>query len=666
MCGISGWWSFNRPLGKEFNIVGLTSGLSHRGPDGKSIISLDNDMLQLGHTRLSILDLSDSGKQPMSYAQGKFYITFNGEIYNFLELRQELVSLGHQFRSDSDTEVILASYVEWGEDCLFKFNGMWAFALWDSCKQRLFLSRDRFGVKPLFYLFDGQNFIFASELKAFMALHKEVKPDLDPEIISLFSNLESTSLTLLKGVKNLNASHSLILARYGQPHLKQWWRTSEHLIEVPSNYADQREQYRELFFDACKVRMRSDVPIGTALSGGMDSSSVICAMAEIQNSNGDLFHSRQASNWRKAFVLDYTGSTHSERHYAQEVINYVQAEPNFRELGLEKIEPEDLNRSIFALEAIQEPGLGPWLIYQQMRSQGIVVSLDGHGGDEQLAGYHFYCQAAFQDALWRWRGIGSFGDIQNVFNGLYDVADLPEGMSSQLPPSQLKVLFDFFRQGLREKVFSKPTLYQLLRQIKYLLNNRAFSFSKIATARTLPVGNRQSASIATTFLKKPKIKGYDYLNQVLYDDFHGGTLPVILRNFDRLSMSHGVEIRAPFLDYRLVTYAFSLPSSTKLGNGFTKRILRDAMHGFMPESIRTRKSKIGFASPMIKWIEAPLKDFVLDQVHSQIFLDCPIWDGKQVRERVVQAYRNFQPENVYKDWKYIQAHTLMQAFYQAY
>jgi asparagine synthase (glutamine-hydrolysing) len=652
MCGIAGWWSFSQPLTHELNIHGLTSALSHRGPDGKSVVNLESDTLQLGHTRLSILDLSSDGNQPMPYADGKFYITFNGEIYNFIELRQELESFGHNFRTDTDTEVILAAYAEWGEDCQFKFNGMWAFAIWDAIQQKLFLSRDRFGVKPLFYSFDGQNFIFASELKAFMALPPRYKPEFDYRMVSLFTSLENTSSTLLKNVKNLNAGHSITLFRNHSPDIKQWWYTSDHLVPVPSRYSEQVEQYREIFWDACKIRMRSDVPVGTALSGGMDSSSVICAMAQIQNRNNSGVAQRQASDWRKAFVLDYLGTAHSERHYAQEVIDYVEAAPNFKEITLEEIDPQDVVKSIFALEAIQEPGLGPWLIYRQMRSQGIVVSLDGHGGDEQLAGYHSYCKPAFRDALWRWRGVGSFADIQQVYQELFGARELPEGLASTIPPSRLGFLLSTLRPELTQ-VFTRSLKsnqgeYDLLRRIKHHIRGSS-----------LPIHGR-SGSI--NYLTQSPVKDSDCLNQALYSDFHYGTLPTILRNFDRLSMAHGVEIRAPFLDYRLVNYAFSLPSSTKMGNGFTKRILRDAMNGFMPESIRIRKSKIGFASPMQAWIEKPLKSLILDVVHSQSFIESPIWDGVQIRDQITLAYETGLTTEVRQFWCFVQAYILMQSF----
>lgn len=651
MCGIAGWWSFCQPLNQEINIYGMTSALSHRGPDGKAVVDLENSMLQLGHTRLSILDLSPSGTQPMSYANRKFYITFNGEIYNFIELRQELESLGHDFRTDTDTEVILAAYVQWGENCQFKFNGMWAFAIWDSIQKKLFLSRDRFGVKPLFYIFDGQNLIFASELKAFMALPSKYKPEFDCDRV-LLGNLENTSFTFLRNVKNLNAGHQITIFRNRSLEIKQWWYTSEHLAPVPSRYSDQVEQYRDLFEDACRIRMRSDVPVGTALSGGMDSSSVICTMAKIQNRNISIVDRRQASDWRKAFVLDYVGTAHSERQYAQEVIDFVEAEPNFEEVTLDEIDPQNVVKAIFALEAIQELALGPWLIYQKMRSQGVVVSLDGHGGDEQLAGYHFYCQPAFRDALWRWRGVGSFADIQQVYQGLFGAKELPEGLASTIPPSRLGFLLSTLRSELtqvtRRSLKSNQGVYDLLRRIKYLIKD--FSLTSHAKAETIH------------YLAQSPVKGFDRLNQSLYSDFHYGTLPTILRNFDRISMAHGVEIRAPFLDYRLVTYAFSLPSSSKMGNGFTKRILRDAMNGFMPEGIRTRKSKIGFASPLQAWIQKPLKNFVLDLVHSQSFIESSICNGELVRDQVALAYETNSFSRVKQVWFLIQAHILMQSF----
>tara|TARA_B100000315_G_scaffold226244_1_gene233041 strand:+ start:267 stop:2237 length:1971 start_codon:yes stop_codon:yes gene_type:complete len=639
----------------------FTDSLTHRGPDGRGTYIDEKAGLGLGHRRLSILDLTDSGHQPMSYGDGRYWITYNGEVYNFLELRKELENLSHRFHSESDTEVILASYAQWGEDCHFKFNGMWAFSIWDSVERKLFLSRDRFGVKPLHYLYDGKYFVFASELKAFFSLNPPLRPDFDPTMVARFSSSDTVEETLLKGVKILGGGHCLILKEGSTPYVRRWWNTLDHLVDVPKSFDDQVQQYKELFFDACKIRMRSDVPIATALSGGLDSSSVLCAMAETRSksSNGQ----RLAEEWQRAFVLLYSSTSHNERHYADKVIQFTDVQPVYKEIDPDQISPDDLVSAIYSLEAIQEPAIGPWLIYREMSDNGIAVSMDGHGGDETLAGYHHYPEVALNDAiynLFRWR------DIKETWRGLYD-HEIPDGLifsepsyvqfvKSKLPklPNGRKVITDILS--------TSPRLYQGVRSVYREFKNKAshnpfenmqeqWVFEKVALVNSILTENSTKSD-------------FDHLNGQLYDDFHRTILPTILRNFDRLSMAHGVEIRAPFMDWRLVCYTFSLPSSSKLGSGFTKRILRESMRNVLPEEIRVRKSKIGFASPMNEWYRHALKPFVLDSVNSQEFLESSIWNGPVIRDFVEDSFKKEDYRNAQKGWKYIQAMHLMSSFHQ--
>ena len=261
----------------------FTAALAHRGPDGQGVHHFPQDGLFLGHRRLSIIDISDRGSQPMSYGDGRYWLTYNGEIYNYLELRKQLCELGHTFRSDSDSEVILAAFAQWGAACQLRFNGMWAFAIWDARDRVLFLSRDRFGIKPLHYCHRHGTFSFASELKAFLML-PGVSGSLDEVVLAgTLANIngqESTTATLLPGVERLPGGYSLTFNGRGAPKIDQWWRTLEHLPQVESALYDQVERFRDLFFDACRLRLRSDVSIATSLSGGLDSSAVASTIAE--------------------------------------------------------------------------------------------------------------------------------------------------------------------------------------------------------------------------------------------------------------------------------------------------------------------------------------------------------------------------------------------------
>ena len=355
----------------------------------------------------------------MAYGDGRYQITFNGEIYNFLELRRELEGIGHRFFTETDTEVILASYAQWGENCQYKFNGMWAFAIWDTAEHILFLSRDRFGVKPLFFLEIDGYFLFASELKAFMALPDKLRPDFDLAMVARMRNDESIERTLLTGVKNLGGGCCLLIKNEGSPRIRRWWKTKDHLRKVPMDFAAQATEYKEILYDACRIRMRSDVSIGTALSGGLDSSSVLCTMADIRN--GAFDQERLAMDWQKAFLLVYSDSKHNERKFAEQVISKTGATPIFVELHPDLISIDEIRDAVVGFEAIQnaEPSLGPWLLYKEMRRRGVTVSLDGHGGDEALAGYHSYVRVAMKDTVWPMPNPRRWRDLQLVARNLY-------------------------------------------------------------------------------------------------------------------------------------------------------------------------------------------------------------------------------------------------------
>jgi len=524
MCGIAGILNLRQQVNVE-ELDRFTDSLAHRGPDGRGVF-IDGG-LGLGHRRLAILDLSDAGRNPMPYGgeDGKrYWITFNGEIYNFLELRSELQTLGHHFRTETDTEVILASYDQWGEECLSRFNGMWAFALWDSVERRLFLARDRFGVKPLYYL-AAERFAFASELKAFLQLKAfsvQFNEALVPRILQNSEPWEgATDQTMMKNVRSLPGGHSMVINREGELSIRQWWETRDHVVEEPQRYEEQVERFRELFLDAVRIRMRSDVPVGTCLSGGVDSGAVASSMAWLhEHAYGDL--DRCAADWQKTFIATFPGSKLDERKYADEVARHIHADVHYSTFDAEEA-ARAVTDSVWAVEFVHGIIAVPvWNIYREMRRQRILVSLDGHGGDELLCGY-------------------------------------------------------------------------------------------------------------TGYLDWPM----NQVNDNLYGDFHRTMLPSILRNYDRCSMAHGIEVRMPLLDWRLVTFAFGLPAESKIGGGFTKRVFRDAMKGIMPESIRTRRSKIGFNAPMIEWFNGSMKTVVQRVLDHRVWLQSPFWDGKSMRSQVL-------------------------------
>jgi asparagine synthase (glutamine-hydrolysing) len=527
MCGIAGILDPSSPIDRS-ELLRMTSALSHRGPDGLHTEIFDS--VGLGHTRLSILDLSMAGQCPMEVhglTGTKYHITFNGEIYNFLELRRELEAKGYAFKSNTDTEVIVAAYDLWGRGCTVRFNGMWAFAIYDHSKRELYLSRDRFGVKPLYYS-SSKRFAFASELKAFVAL-RDYSPKLNdrivPGLLRRFRYDGVTDETALDGVRSLPGGHNLFVTSDGTVRIERWWDTAGHIEPTNETFSDQVEHFRQLFLDAVRIRMRSDVPVGTCLSGGVDSSSVACAMAAVvQGANADL--ERCTKDWQRTFVATFSGTSLDERVYADQIISHIGSKPVYYDFSHE----ESLKHLVDCIWSLDEPtggyAISPWLLYRSLRESGVVVSLDGHGGDELLGGYSWY------------------------------------------------------------------------------LDSRASE-----------------------------------LNSVLYEDLHAKLLPTILRNYDRCSAAHGIEVRMPLLDYRVVTYAFSLPASAKIGGGYTKRILRESMKGIVPDSIRLRRQKIGFNAPMIEWFNGGLVPLIEKVTQSHFWLNNPFFDGRELAQQILSRSR---------------------------
>lgn len=648
MCGIAGLLVRNGrlPAAKAFDA--FTDSLAHRGPDGRGVWRDEEQGVFLGHRRLAILDRGEGGVQPMVDSTGRFRITFNGEIYNFLELRDELVQLGHVFHSESDTEVILAAYRQWGEDCQLRFNGMWAFGIWDRQERRLFLSRDRFGVKPLHYLWDGRRFAFASEMKAFLYL-----PDFDcahdPTALAMalgdYTSVEATETCLISGLRRLVGGHCLILEAGQEPRVRRWWNTLDHLVMPPEKEGERISRFRELLLDATRLRMRSDVPIATALSGGLDSSSVVASLTEAARSGGR----RLPSAWRNAYIADFPGTVQDETEYALEIARYCGVMPHVR-----RIAPQDaidhLTDVIFQFEEVYDIPVALWLIYREMRRSDVVVSLDGHGGDELLAGYHHYPRQAYSESL-RWPPKPHRAKaMADIFRGLH-APGVP------VPPLQVgsAARNELLRRARPYGVTAKAIGRRLLRRPAPTKGEPRGP----ATWLALPPHDR---AMPLWDADVPRLKGADAVTRQLYVDFHITTLPTILRNFDRMSMAHGVEIRAPFLDWRLVTYGFSLPTENKLGKGYSKLILRQAMQGLMPDSIRLRRSKLGFVFPLLDWAREALRPFILDLLSSQEFRESPIWNAKAIFRDVEDAFARNDMALVRHAWPFLQSAVLVEQF----
>ena len=596
MCGIFGCVGYIA----ERHAEACLDTLRHRGPDGHGLWHTSE--LTLGHRRLSILDLSETGTQPMSYAEDRYWITFNGEIYNFLEIKSDLAKRGYGFKGTSDTEVILAAYAEWGLDSVSRFNGMWAFAIWDNLEKVLFLSRDRFGKKPLFYAKIGDRFVFASEMKAIYPLLAEVKPSRDFEWMkrNLFT-YESTDRCLVEGISRFPAGHSGIL-KGGKLELRRYWNTLDHLVEVPKRYEEQVEQFRDLFIDACRIRMRSDVPIGTALSGGIDSSAVASTMAHIAgHASGD----RVAHDWQRAFVATFPGSPLDETVYAEKVVGKHGLHATFVPIDpMQSI--AELDWYFYQFEELYVTSPIPMIqLYGAMRRGGVIVTLDGHGADELFVGYpNELFEAAVDCDI-------ELDEIAELYREMF-----PKNTSQFSVPENNWLLYAYFVA----RKFAK----QLLGKRHVSRDSTHAAFSKL-----------------------------DRFSQYLYALTHDSILPTLLRNYDRYSMINGVEIRAPFMDHRIVSYAFSIPMRSKIGGGYTKKIVRDAMSAFMPTEIVTRKTKVGFNSPIVEWMQKDMKPYFLDVINSEAFRTSTLIDSTEVKKRLEAVIYGSKPRFAFAErtWK---------------
>lgn len=553
MCGIAGL-ALTLPDGESRErIRRMLDAVAHRGPDSQGIFV--DGPAALGHRRLSIVDLTDAGAQPMSSEGGELVITYNGEIYNHLELRAELEAFGHRFRSHSDTEVILAAYAQWGPQCVARFNGMWAFAIWDRRSRRLFCSRDRFGVKPFYFLPVGDGFVFGSEIRQLLPWMGQRRANQQRVLDFLLTGAaDHTDGTFFAGVRKLPAGHNMVwCADGGRLETQRYYRLERRDDVTRLSVDDAVSAYGALLEDAVRLRLRSDVPVGTCLSGGLDSSSVAALAAP-------LFRG-QAGHRFSAITAISEQEDNSEEGYAKQVVDasdleWLRVRPSY----------DDLRTQLDAVVNTQEEPFGStsivmqYAVMQQARSCAIPVLLDGQGGDETLLGYPKYV-AAYLASRWRDEGMtGLFGAMKAA--GSNNASWSFGRVLMYLAGSRLA--------GLR---------YQ----------HHCWEHRYLAEFPPLPAHLRQFADACFDDFELQRL------------EIERTNLPVLLRYEDKNSMAHSVETRLPFLDYRLVELSLSLPGSLKIREGWSKWILRRAMSDRLPREIAWRRNKLGFEAPERTW-----------------------------------------------------------------
>ncbi|WP_033068641.1 asparagine synthase (glutamine-hydrolyzing) [Thalassospira australica] len=588
MCGIAALISYVPKMQNE-DLLKMCEAIVHRGPDGEGyvlfseqgeaklvhkkgdLLKLENERsrVALGHRRLAITDISSAGSQPMAFGERlNYWVTYNGELYNFSELRAELSSKGYVFRSNSDTEILICAYAEWGVECLSRFNGMFSFVIYDLDENSIFAARDRYGVKPLYWWRpDAQTLAFASEIKQFTCL---------PEWVAYLNNerafdylswglTDHTIHTLFDGVWQVPPGHYVqcqINDIMSDVTATQWYSLSE--VNQDYSYSESVEHFREILFDSVNLRLNADVPVGAALSGGLDSSSVVCI--------ADAIHRTSSSKEMHTFSARAKDKRFDEGRFIDLVSNKTSTKPHMVYPNHGQLF-EELEQIIWHHD---EPFgstsvYAEWQVFKRAQEAGIKVVLDGHGADETLSGYTSDVGFFLASLLSRFRIIKFFKEF-SAQRAIHDrsTATLVKGILDNLLPTRLRVLA---RRVMGHSV-SCPDWINM--ELLGVGPSDPFVFH---------VGKYENS-----------LKGLSRAQLT------ATSLPMQLKWVDRDSMAHSVESRAPFMDFRLVDFLLSMPDHFKLNKGVSKRLLRSSMKNILPDEVRHRKDKMGFVTPEEIWV----------------------------------------------------------------
>ena len=634
----------------------MTSAIKHRGPDDEGYLAItltppathtlvgkDSQVpgqpietfkqtadFFLGHRRLSILDPTPAGHQPMNDANRDTWIVYNGEIYNFIEVRAALRRMGHEFRTNTDTEVLLAAYRQWGESCLEQFDGMWAFVIYDGKKNRLFGARDRFGVKPLYYYRDSSHFAFASEIKALLTL-----PFID-RIVNrekvfdylAFSGPDFVEESFFKGIYELQPSHAFTYD-LASGELKKWKYYTLKVEERWESFNEKKSRdhihrVRDLIIAAIRLRLRSDVPLGSALSGGIDSSALVCVINRLIA--GETYTS--VGNRQKVFTAGFPGTNIDESSWAQQVARQTGAE-----WFVTQPTPEEFLKDIEDVAYYQDTPYGSPSVYAQYRvmrlahENNVKVLLDGQGADELFTGYTTYYPVFYYQLL-------KHMNIPSFLRELKHNANAP--LESKI---LLKDLFKQFRRNLIP--------YRLI------------------------LSHRMKQKNHTRFIQKDfweqykerfdliKARDFNSLNSILFEYFTRQKLGNLLKYEDRNSMRYSIESRTPFSDsLELIEYVFSIPAVYKIHHGWSKYLLREAMKDILPEEIRLRTDKKGFFIPDLEWLGHLKNNF-----HENLGNDLEQYaDIPSVRARLAHGFTESGHETIQMIWRIVSLGVWLRVF----
>jgi len=566
MCGIAGIIRYDKKVNVQ-DLKVMTDKLSHRGPDGEGQWVNPSGAVGFGHRRLSIIDLSDGGSQPMHYDQGRFTITLNGEIYNYVELKRELQKKGYKFSSDSDTEVLLALYQDMGAACLQVIDGMFAFAIWDEKEHRLFCARDRFGEKPFFIAQTNEGIFFASEIKAILAagVDKEIRYDriYTYFVYNALYDTHNPETSFYKNVNQLRPSHYFTLDLLSKKIKFVKYYDIDLSVKTDLSENEIYEKFDFLMRESMSRRLRSDVAVGTSLSGGLDSSTIVSLIESI----------KKKGNRQKTFSGRFENFELDEGKYMQMMIDSCAVEPHFVWLTVDHF-VNDLERAVYHQD---EPFgstsiLASLNVYRLAKEENVTVLLDGQGADELMGGYWVYYISYLKELFVNDRQ--KYLKERSAFNEIHnsDFIDNYKGF-------RFEAYFPNLRNDLGDlKRNFIPGIVPVLKELNYDFVN---SYKG----------------------GKSPHKKFSTLNKTLKYSTTEWGLEEILRCVDRNSMSHSREVRLPFLYHKLVEFIFSIPSDLKIRDGWTKYILRKSMETTLPQEIIWRKDKVAYSPPQKRWMK---------------------------------------------------------------
>jgi asparagine synthase (glutamine-hydrolysing) len=609
MCGIAGFVDFNKNS-TELDVKAMIAPLNHRGPDGEGTLLLKNSeaVIGFGHKRLSIIDLSNNGKQPMSLDH--LHITFNGEIYNYREIKIELLELGHQFCGESDTEMILHAYKQWGINAVDKFIGMFAIVLYDDLNKEILILRDRAGVKPLFYYQKNDLFLFSSELKSFQE-HPNFEKNLNLDAVAAFMQYGNvpTPHCIFKNCKKVNPGHFIKIDLKSKNKQEiQYWNVYDYYNKPKSkiSYQEAKKETKKILLSACKYRMVADVPVGVFLSGGYDSTTVAALLQS------------ESTKKLKTFTIGVPDIGLNEAPYAKDIAHHLGTDHTevhcTEEEALEMI--KDL--PFYYDEPFADSSAIPTTLVSKMARKDVTVALSADGGDEIFAGYNRY------DFMFRYGK--KLNKIPSFFRN--SLVGIMNNVSSESLPI-LKNKYNFHNRYEKLKtVLKDPSKKEIMLSLSQQFTNKQMS----------KIMKNNFSELETMYQSNELLKDSNSsLSYMMAVDFQTYLLDDILQKVDRATMTHSLEGREPFLDHRILEFAAQLPDNFKYNNGIKKRILKDITHQYIPQKLLDRP-KMGFAIPIASWLNNQLKDYVEEYINKDRIVKQGIFNWSYISQLKTSFY----------------------------